>query len=138
MFTLRYFLRPGRTGSHAPGEKANIQWGSFYVALTRVKEGKDVYLKTFEESHITFNSKTEEKIDAMRKFKGYKFRKIYLTDAIFKENYDEIKLGYFNMRGFLESNHAKYLDHDHNLLNLHILVISETWLTLDTSNIGGY
>ena len=30
--------------SHAPGEKANIQWGSFYVALTRVKEGKNVYL----------------------------------------------------------------------------------------------
>ena len=38
------------------------------------------------------------------------------------------------MRGFLESNHAEYLDNDRNLLNLHLLVISETWLTSNISN----
>ena len=120
--------------SHEPGEKSAIQSGSFYVALTRVKEGKNVYLKSFDEKYITSNAKVEEKIDAMRKFKAYKFKKIYLADDIFKENDDEIKLGYFNMRGFLESNHAKCLDHDHNLLNLHLLVVTETWLGSDTSN----
>ena len=120
--------------SHGYGGKSNIQWGSFYVALTRVKKGTDVYLKTFEESQITFNPKVEEKIAAMRNYKQYKFKKIYLSDTIFKENSEEIKLGYYNMRGFMESNHAKYLDNDHNLLKLHILVISETWLTSETSN----
>ena len=120
--------------SHEPGERANIQWGSFYVALTRVKEGRNVYLKSFDESYITFNERVENKIAAMREFKAYTFKKIYVSDPIFKENNKEVKLGYFNMRGFLESNHAKYLDHDKNLLKLHFLIISETWLTSDIPN----
>ena len=48
--------------SNEPGERANIQWGSFYVALTRVKEGKNVYLKNFNEAYITYNVKVENKI----------------------------------------------------------------------------
>ena len=43
--------------SQEAGEKANIQWGSFYDALTRVKEGKKGYLKSFQETYITFNEK---------------------------------------------------------------------------------
>jgi hypothetical protein len=120
--------------SHEPGERGNIQWGSFYVALTRVKEGKNVYLKNFCKSYITFNEKVERKIEAMKKFKPYQFKKIYLSEAVFKDSSEEVKLGYFNIRGFLESNHAEYIDHDMNLLNLHFLVISETWLGDNTSN----
>ena len=119
--------------SHEAGERANIQWGSFYVALTRVKEGKNVYLKTFEESFITFNIKVENKIAAMREQKQYRFKKIYLSEKIFNDD-EEIKLGYFNIRGFLESDHAKYLDHDLNLLRVNFLVISETWLNHETAN----
>ena len=119
--------------SHEAGERANIQWGSFYVALTRVKEGKNVYLKTFEESYITFNIKVENKIAAMREQKQYRFKKIYLSEKIFNDD-EEIKLGYFNIRGFLESDHAKYLDHDFNLLRVNFLVISETWLNHETAN----
>jgi ATP-dependent exoDNAse (exonuclease V) alpha subunit len=52
--------------SHEPGDRVNIPWGSFYVALTRVKEGKNVFLKTFDEKQITFNIKVENKIAAMR------------------------------------------------------------------------
>ena len=120
--------------SHEPGDKAHIQWGSFYVALTRVKEGGNVYLKAFDESYITFNVKVERKISAMREFKAYRFKKIYLSDPIFKEANSETKLGYFNISGFLESNHAEYLDNDINLLNLQLLIISETWLTSDIPN----
>ena len=120
--------------SHESGERAKIQWGSFYVAITRVKEGKNVYLKQFEETFITFNEKVENKIDAMRKFKAYQFKKIYISDRIFKETNPEIKLCYFNMRGHLESNNAEYLTNNRNLLNLHLLVISETWLTSNISN----
>ena len=120
--------------SHEPGEKTNIQWGSFYVALTRVKEGKHVFLRSFDKSHITFNEKVERKIAAMREYKAYIFKKIYVEDAIFKHDAQEVKLGYFNMRGFLESNHAQYLDKDRNLLKLQLLVISETWLDSSTSN----
>ena len=120
--------------SHAPGERANIQWGSFYVALTRVKEGQNVYLKTFDENNITFNEKVERKLAMMRQYKAYRFKKTYVSDPIFVESEKEVKLGYFNMRGFLESNHAEYLNNDKNLLKLHLLVITETWLTEKVSN----
>ena len=120
--------------SHGIGERANIPWGSFYVALTRVKEGKNVFLKTFEKEQITFNVKVENKIASMRELKSYRFKKIYLSDKVFAEDDGEIKLSYFNIRGFLESNHAEYLDHDLNLLNSHYLVVSETWLNQETKN----
>ena len=120
--------------SHERGERANIQWGSFYVALTRVKEGKNVYLKSFDESHITFNVQVENKICAMRQLRPYIFKKIYLSEQIFRKTEEEIKLGYFNIRGFLESNHARYLDHDWNLLNLDFLVVAETWLIPSVPN----
>ena len=36
--------------------------------------------------------------------------------------------------GFMESNHAEYLDNDRNLLHLDYLVLAETWLTSSVSN----
>ena len=80
--------------SRETGGKGNIQTGSFYVALTRVKEGKDVYLKCFDENYITFNVRVEEKIESMRKFKAYIFKKIYISDPIFEPDCEEIKIGY--------------------------------------------
>ena len=49
-------------------------------------------------------------------------------------NANEIKLGYINIRGLCDSNHAEYLDNDRNLMHLDILVIAETWLNHETSN----
>jgi hypothetical protein len=120
--------------AHEPGEIKSVPCGSFYVALTRVKEGKDVYLKSFSESYITFNKRVEQKIEAMRKHKPYNFKKIYISDQIFEDETDDLKLGYFNINGLMVSNHAEYLDADINLLNLDFLVISETWLTSNISN----
>ena len=40
----------------------------------------------------------------------------------------EIRVGYFNINGLLEGNHAEYHNSDHNLKNLDILVIAETKL----------
>ena len=109
--------------------------GSFYVALTRVKEGKSVFLKSFQESYITVNKKVEQKIEAMRKYKPYIFKKIYVFDEIFEDSIDDLKLGYFNINGLMRSNHAEYLDSDINLLHLDFLVVSETWLNSDVSNV---
>ena len=57
-----------------------------------------------------------------------------MSDQVFKETNKEVKLGYFNMRGFQESNHAEYLDNDKNLLGLYLLVVAETWLSDKTTN----
>ena len=99
-----------------PGDKQVIQWGSFYVALTRVREGKHVFLKCFEKNFITFNRKVEEKIEFMKQFRKYQFKKRYVDDQIFEENTD-VKIGYLNMRGFCEGDHAEYLNNDKKLLH---------------------
>ena len=57
--------------------------GSFYVALTRVRESKKLYLKSFDKSYIQVNKSIEEKVNAMKKFRPYRFKKIYLDQKIF-------------------------------------------------------
>ena len=61
--------------------------GSFYVALTRVKMASKVFLKSFEENYIKVNKLIEEKVEAMRKFQQYRFKKIYLDEPIFEKDY---------------------------------------------------
>ena len=102
--------------------------GSFYVALTRVREGNKVFLKSFEKSFILVNRAIEEKVDAMKKFRPYNFKKIYLDQKIFKLDDSEIKAGYLNINGLVDGNHAEYLNEDHNLKNLDLLVLAETKL----------
>ena len=46
---------------------------------------------------------------------------------------DQLKVGYFNISGFMQSKHAD-LDKDINLLNLDYLVLSETWLSSAENN----
>ena len=70
----------------------------------------------------------------MRKFKPYTFKKVYVADSIYEDDSDQLKLGYFNISGFMQSNHAEYLDNDINLLKLDYLVVSETWLNVEFSN----
>ena len=102
--------------------------GSFYVSLTRVREGCKVFLKSFDRSYIQVNKKIEEKVDAMIKYRSYIFKKIYLDQKIFKIDDSEIKIGYLNINGLLKGNHSQYFNADRNLSNLDIIVLAETKL----------
>ena len=108
--------------------KNYIICGSFYVALTRVREGNNVFLKSFDQSYVQVNPRIQEKVEAMLKFQSYSFKKIYLGEEIFEHNNQEIKIGYFNINGLLSANHAEYFDSDQNLSHLDLIVISETKL----------
>ena len=57
--------------------------GSFYVALTRVKKGSKVFLRNFDRSYIIADKSIEDKIQAMRKFNSYNFKKVYLDEKVF-------------------------------------------------------
>ena len=100
--------------------------GSFYVALTRVREGGKVFLRSFDKSYIVVNKKIEDKINAMRKFNKYKMKKIYLDDKIFDDDQCELKAGYLNINGLMEGYHCEYLNADKNLGHLDILMLAET------------
>ena len=102
--------------------------GSFYVALTRVKMGYKVFLKSFDKNYIQVNKSIEEKMEAMIKFRPYIFKKVYLDEKIFKVDEQEIKVGYLNINGLVDGGHAEYLNADLNLQSLDILVLAETKL----------
>ena len=112
--------------------KNYICGGSFYVALTRVKEGAKVFLKSFDESYIKVDERIEEKIAAMRLHNEYEFKKVFLNDPVFNYEEKEIKVGYLNINGLMDGKHAEYLNCDKNLLHLDILVLSETKLEITT------
>ena len=108
--------------------------GSFYVGLTRVKKGSNVFLKSFEKSYIVTNKRIEEIMDAMRKFRSYVTKKIYLDEEIFNEQDSEIKIGYLNINGIGSESHSFYLNNDHNLKELDMLVLAETKIQSKMSN----
>ena len=73
----------------------------------------------------------KEKLKQCRK---YLFKKIYLDQNIFENDDCEIKAGYLNINGIVDGNHAHYLNADHNLKHLDILVIAETKLDKSYGN----
>ena len=103
--------------------------GSFYVALTRVREGGKVFLRSFDESYIKVNRNIEEKYQAMIKYRSYEFKKIFLDQKIFEDEESEIKVGYLNINGLRDGNHDLYFNADKNLNNLDFIVLAETKLT---------
>ena len=102
--------------------------GSFYVAITRVREGNNLYLRSFDPSYIQVNVAIQSKIDAMIKFKQYEFKKTFLNQQIFDIESQEIKIGYLNINGLKDANHIGYFDSDKNLYDLDYIVLAETKL----------
>ena len=118
------------------GAKPYIVEGSFYVAITRATQSCDVYLEDFDMSYIKVHRNVMEKIESMRKFKAFNFKKFYLDDDIFMNRNEEIKLGYLNINDLTAEFHAEYINCDKNLVHLDILVIADSRLT-GNSNIQG-
>ena len=54
-------------------KKPYITSGSFYVAITRARSSKDVYLKDFNPNYIKVDKSIAEKIYAMQIVRPYKF-----------------------------------------------------------------
>ena len=117
-----------------PGQKAYITEGSFYVAITRATRSDDVYLADFDESYIKVNKNVMQKIETMRKFKSYKFKKTYFEDKVFQNDGQELKLAYLNVNDLTAEFHTEYINLDKNLSNVDILVIADTRLTKDFSD----
>ena len=63
--------------------KTKIFLGSFYVALTRVRNGASFYLTDFKPEYIQANPDIERKLLSMATFSSYNFKKIYLDKEIF-------------------------------------------------------
>ena len=111
-----------------------LQFGSFYVALTRVRNGQHVFLKSFDKSYIVENKNIATKLEAFKKFNYYKPKKVYLDENIFVDASTETKCGYLNINGLMSANHADYLNKDRNLKYLDLLAIAETKLSKEVTD----
>ena len=116
------------TGDDKTKSKPYICKGSFYTAITRATKGEDVYLKDFDSSYIQVNTKTEEVIEAMRKFRLYPFYKVYVEDKVFVNDKLELKIGYLNINDLTAEFHAEYVNADKNLTKLDLLALADTRL----------
>ena len=110
-----------------------INNGSFYTAISRVKYGNNLYLKDFKSTYVKANPEVEKKMEAMKLFKSYNFKKTYNYESIFIDDTGEIKLGYININDVLTAKSMDFLNEDTNLLRLDFLIVSDTRLTSETS-----
>ena len=107
--------------------------GAFYTAMSRVRFGKDLYLRDFKPEYISSNMWVEYKLNAMKISQPYTFKKILLDAQIFEHSENELKIGYININSLLTGQSCSFLNRDENLLNLDVLVVADTRLQQDTN-----
>ena len=106
-----------------------ISAGSFYTALTRVKHGRNLFLKDFKIDYIITRLEVEKKIGAMIGTKQHIFKKIQNDQQIFDNSSEEIKIGYININDLMTSRSSEFINKDQNILALDYLAIADTRLS---------
>lgn len=114
--------------------ESRINNGSFYTSISRVKYGSNLYLKDFKKSYIKANPDVEMKMESMKLFKPYNFKKVYNNDNIFTDDTNEIKLGYVNINSILTGHSSNFLNEDENLLALNFLAVADTRLSTEVED----
>ena len=123
--TLEYVIVDFRDGF--------IIFGSFYVAITRVRAGNNLFLRDFHPGFVKASKEVNDKIKEMRKEKPYQFFKTFLDMPCFKQDQNDLKIGYININCLTDNLHSEYINADKNLLCLEILCLSDTRLKKDIS-----
>ena len=108
--------------------------GSFYTAMSRVRNGESLYLRDFKPEYITANELVERQIKSMKISVPYTFKKFYLDVNIFEKPDNEVKVGYVNINCLYHSRSDIFLNNDDNLLCLDYLAVADTRLTKNHSN----
>ena len=111
-----------------------IQNGSFYVAITRVKSGDKLFLRSFDVSFIKCNKDMEAKITSMRIERPYVYKKTFLDESVFDLDKNDMKIGYLNVNSLLEALHDECINFNYNMRNLDLLCLSDTRLTASVNN----
>ena len=106
-----------------------VKEGSFYVTITRVRNGCNLFLRDFNPAYVRASRDVNNKIADMRENKKYVFFKTFLHEKCFKIDSNDLKIGYLNVNCLLDGLHAEYVNADKNLLNLHYLCLSDTRLS---------
>ena len=109
--------------------QSRIPNGSFYTAMSRVRCGKNLYLREFRQDLIKANASVEKKLETMKLSVPYSFNKINVEKQIFEVSERETKIGYININSLYDGRSIEFLNGDENLLNLDFLLVADTRLT---------
>ena len=99
-----------------------------------MKEGKKLFLKSFDKSYIMSKPQVKKEMRLMKKMNAYESKKIYLDEKVFEDDGGEIKVGYLNINGLKDGGNRRYLDQDKNLIHLDMLALAETKLSCQKSS----
>ena len=66
-----------------------------------------LFLKSFDMTYIQVNVSIQSKIDAMIQFRKYLFKKTYLDEKIFVNDFNELKVGYLNINGLMDAGQSQ-------------------------------
>ena len=110
-----------------------VIFGTFYVAITRVRAGNNLFLRDFHPGYIKVSNEVSMKIQEMRKSSPYRFLKSFIHEQCFKLDKNDFKIGYLNINCLTNELHGEYVNTDKNLLSLDLLCLSETFLTSKVS-----
>ena len=110
-------------------KKSKVAAGSFYTAMSRVRNGRNLFLRDFKTEYIHANPNVEARLYAMKLTDPYSFKKVTLDKEIFELTNEETKIGYININSLKDSMSLKFINEDVNLLNLDYLAIADTRLT---------
>ena len=142
IYNLTIFQSQGQTLDEViidfSSKRTRISNGAFYTALSRVRNGKSVFLKDFKHEYVKAEKNVEEKLTTMEIFTPYTFKRVYCDQDIFDGESvpKEIKLGYINTNNLLSGHSVLFLNSNSNILSLDILVVADTRLTDDTTSDG--
>lgn len=120
------------------GKLARVSKGAFYVAITRVRKGDDLFLTRFSPKFIHCNEEVERELKRLSDHAQHQVLRPFLYMPIFSSpdgNPTELKVSYLNVNGLLDADHILDLRADMNLMNSDIICISETKVSKDFPDI---
>jgi hypothetical protein len=74
--------------------RTNNDYGMFYVAITRVTNKNNLFLRSFDRCHIQHNPRVEYEIETMKRTKQFKMKKICDEEFFTKK---DMKIGYLKL-----------------------------------------
>ena len=110
-------------------ESKRIDAGSFYTAMSRVRNGQSLFLRDFKPNYISANESVERQMKSMQISVPVTFKKFYLDVNIFEDPINEVKIGYININCLYHNKSDIFLNNDDNLLHLDYLAVADTRLT---------
>ena len=113
-------------------KNAVAKHGQFYVGMTRIRSAAGLFVRNFEPSQVLCRNDVKKELSILKNTRKYIMYQTFLDDKIWKDETNELKIGYQNIDGLIDK--IADLDSDINLSHLDFLCLGQTKLTPDITD----